>query len=304
MRELSGLQFGRALQARKSSKILHITQGMKSERRRSKTLLKQNKMPVTIDNSTTTNGERVHAVFSRNAVGESRDPQSSILAKYGVLLMQKSFGLLNFPQKYGFSVNLKNLAKRKPEIICIWWCINTVKAKVTSQNDFLTIFLRPLFGTVPVTGFNLVRVMLKMQVHDMHVHLHTFCDKLYSLHHESPKNQDELSTCAESLHCDLLRTGRAFGTKWVALSYRTVEEVQRSYIALWKYQNLQHSSQMWGSTAGHFVGVIRTFAHLQNRKCKLHKLHTETTLSENYSVSRNRLGNVIVTRRGLVQYLS
>jgi hypothetical protein len=119
MRELSGLQFGRALQARKSSKILHITQGMKSERRRSKTLLKQNKMPVTIDNSTTTNGERVHAVFSRNAVGESRDPQSSILAKYGVLLMQKSFGLLNFPQKYGFSVNLKNLAKRKPEIICI-----------------------------------------------------------------------------------------------------------------------------------------------------------------------------------------
>jgi hypothetical protein len=49
-------------------------------------------------------------------------------------------------------------------------------------------------------------------------HLHIFCDKLYSLYHRSPKNQDELITCAQSLHCQLLKTGHVFSVRWVALS--------------------------------------------------------------------------------------
>jgi hypothetical protein len=34
-------------------------------------------------------------------------------------------------------------------------------------------------------------------------HLHIFCDKLYLSHHMTNKNQDKLSTCMQSLHCQL-----------------------------------------------------------------------------------------------------
>jgi hypothetical protein len=35
-------------------------------------------------------------------------------------------------------------------------------------------------------------------------HLQIFCDELYSLYHSSPKYQDELIACAQSLHCQQL----------------------------------------------------------------------------------------------------
>jgi hypothetical protein len=38
-------------------------------------------------------------------------------------------------------------------------------------------------------------------------HLHIFCNELYSLYHRSPRNQDELISCAQSLHCQLLKIG-------------------------------------------------------------------------------------------------
>jgi hypothetical protein len=66
-------------------------------------------------------------------------------------------------------------------------------------------------------------------------HLHIFCNELYLLYHRSPKNQDELITCAQSLHCQLLKKGRVLSARWVASSYRTVKAIWQSYKALWEH---------------------------------------------------------------------
>ena len=56
-------------------------------------------------------------------------------------------------------------------------------------NDLCLALCLELFVSYAVAGVN---------------HLHIFCDKLYLLYHRSPKNQDELISCAQSLPCQLL----------------------------------------------------------------------------------------------------
>jgi hypothetical protein len=66
-------------------------------------------------------------------------------------------------------------------------------------------------------------------------HLHIFSNELCSLYHRSPKNQDDLITCVQSLHCQLLKIGRVFSVRWVTSSYRTVKAIWISYKALWEH---------------------------------------------------------------------
>jgi len=41
-------------------------------------------------------------------------------------------------------------------------------------------------------------------------------DKLYTLFHQSPKNQNELKKAASSLEIEILKIGRILSVQWVA----------------------------------------------------------------------------------------
>ena len=64
-----------------------------------------------------------------------------------------------------------------------------------------------------------------------------FLDKLYSLYHQSPKNQRELHESADSLGIQLLSIGRVLNTRWVASSERTVRAVWNNFAALHHHLN-------------------------------------------------------------------
>lgn len=66
-------------------------------------------------------------------------------------------------------------------------------------------------------------------------HFKIFIDKLYSLYHQSPKNQNELKMAAASLEAQILRIGRILSVRWVASSKRTINAVLHNYQALCKH---------------------------------------------------------------------
>nr|XP_022910781.1 E3 SUMO-protein ligase KIAA1586-like [Onthophagus taurus] len=63
-------------------------------------------------------------------------------------------------------------------------------------------------------------------------HFKIFIDKLYSLYHLSPKNQNELKKAAASVEAQILRIGRILSVRWVASSKRTINAVLHNYQAL------------------------------------------------------------------------
>lgn len=65
-----------------------------------------------------------------------------------------------------------------------------------------------------------------------------FMDKLYTLFHQSPKNQNELKKVASSLEVQILKIGRILSVRWVASSKRTVNAVINNFSALCEHFNL------------------------------------------------------------------
>lgn len=65
-----------------------------------------------------------------------------------------------------------------------------------------------------------------------------FMDKLYTLFHQSPKNQNELKKAASSLEVQILKIGRILSVRWVASSKRTVNAVINNFSALCEHFNL------------------------------------------------------------------
>lgn len=62
-----------------------------------------------------------------------------------------------------------------------------------------------------------------------------FIDKLYSLYHQSPKNQRELKELCASLDIQLLKIGKIFSVRWVSSSKRTINAVLNNYVALFEH---------------------------------------------------------------------
>jgi len=62
-----------------------------------------------------------------------------------------------------------------------------------------------------------------------------FMDKLYSLYHQSPKNQRQLHDVSESFGTQLLSIGRVLNTRWVASSARPDAAVWQNYPALFEH---------------------------------------------------------------------
>ena len=63
-------------------------------------------------------------------------------------------------------------------------------------------------------------------------HLKIFMDKIYTIFHQSNKNQMELFKISEELEQQIIRIGRVFGPKWSACSLRAALAVWRAYSAL------------------------------------------------------------------------
>jgi len=64
-------------------------------------------------------------------------------------------------------------------------------------------------------------------------HFKIFMDKLYSLHHQLPKN--ELRQVASSLEKQILQIRRILSVRWVAYSKRTINAVLNNFSALYEH---------------------------------------------------------------------
>ncbi|XP_076039002.1 E3 SUMO-protein ligase KIAA1586-like [Oratosquilla oratoria] len=66
-------------------------------------------------------------------------------------------------------------------------------------------------------------------------HFKIFMDKIYTIFHQSNKNQMQLFKISEELGQQILKIGRVLGPRWAACSLRSALAVWRSYPALYKY---------------------------------------------------------------------
>lgn len=66
-------------------------------------------------------------------------------------------------------------------------------------------------------------------------HFKIFMDKIYTIFHQSNKNQMELATISEELGLQIVKIGRVLGPRWAACSLRSALAVWRVYPALYKY---------------------------------------------------------------------
>ena len=66
-------------------------------------------------------------------------------------------------------------------------------------------------------------------------HFKIFMDKIYTIFHQSNKNQMELFKISEELGQQIIKIDRVFGPRWSACSLRAALAVWRAYSALWKY---------------------------------------------------------------------
>ena len=66
-------------------------------------------------------------------------------------------------------------------------------------------------------------------------HFKIFMDKIYTIFHQSNKNQMQLYNISEKLGLEILKIGRVLGPRWAACSLRSATAVWRAYPALYKY---------------------------------------------------------------------
>ena len=66
-------------------------------------------------------------------------------------------------------------------------------------------------------------------------HFEIFMDKIYTIFHQSNKNQMQLYNISEELGLEILKIGRVLGPRWAACSLRSATGVWRAYPALYKY---------------------------------------------------------------------
>ncbi|XP_075040070.1 E3 SUMO-protein ligase KIAA1586-like [Mixophyes fleayi] len=66
-------------------------------------------------------------------------------------------------------------------------------------------------------------------------HFKIFLDKIYTIFHQSNKNQIELTKISEQLGIEIIKIGRILGPRWAACSLRSTLAVWRAYPALHHY---------------------------------------------------------------------
>ena len=66
-------------------------------------------------------------------------------------------------------------------------------------------------------------------------HFKILMDQIYTIFHQSNKNQMQLFKISEMLWQQILKIGRVLGPRWAACSLRSVLAVWRAYPALYKY---------------------------------------------------------------------
>ena len=80
-------------------------------------------------------------------------------------------------------------------------------------------------------------------------------DKIYTIFHQSNKNQMQLFKISEELGQQILKIGRVLGPSWAACSLRSVLAVWRAYPALYKYfsSEAKHSGMAARLCNKHFL---------------------------------------------------
>ncbi|XP_074076168.1 E3 SUMO-protein ligase KIAA1586 homolog [Macrotis lagotis] len=84
-------------------------------------------------------------------------------------------------------------------------------------------------------------------------HLKIFLDKMYSIYHQSNKNQTELETVAKELEIEIIKIGQVLGPRWAACSLQAATAVWRAYPTL--YTHFSHSSSSYSGLAKRLANI-------------------------------------------------
>ncbi|KAF2888044.1 hypothetical protein ILUMI_18130 [Ignelater luminosus] len=114
-------------------------------------------------------------------------------------------------------------------------------------------------------------------------HFKIFLDKIYSVYHQSNKNQTELETIAKEPEIEIIKIGRVLGPRWAACSLRATIAVWRAYPALYMhFCNSSHSGMAKRLANINFlqdlplmIDILEEFSllstALQSRSTNIHK---------------------------------
>ncbi|XP_031819824.1 E3 SUMO-protein ligase KIAA1586 homolog [Sarcophilus harrisii] len=80
-----------------------------------------------------------------------------------------------------------------------------------------------------------------------------FLDKMYSIYHQSNKNQTELETVAKELETEIIQIGQVLGPRWAACSLRVATAVWHAYPTL--YMHFSHSSSSYSGLAKRLADI-------------------------------------------------
>ena len=76
-------------------------------------------------------------------------------------------------------------------------------------------------------------------------HFKIFMNKIYTIFHQSNKNQMQLYKISEKLGLEILKIGRVLGPRWAACSLRSATAVWRAYPALYSFFSTEKNMQEW-----------------------------------------------------------
>ncbi|XP_058049428.1 E3 SUMO-protein ligase KIAA1586-like [Ahaetulla prasina] len=80
-----------------------------------------------------------------------------------------------------------------------------------------------------------------------------FIDKIYTIFHQSNKNQIELTKISEQLGIEIIKFGRVLGPRWAACSLRSTLAVWRAYPALHQYF---HTNEKYSGMAARLENIF------------------------------------------------
>lgn len=242
LQELNGLDMGKILHSRKTGADItcHIADNMKISICQS-IIRAEQKMSVLIDESTSRSKKTTLVIVIRTFSEEY--PGNAYVFNLDLIELESTTSeaitenLLKCWEKHGFDAEYL-----KRNLICF---ASDGASVMIGKKSGVATKLKTIFPNILIWHCSNHR--LELAVNDVVEevsginHFKIFMDKLFSLYHQSPKNQVELETVAAALNTEILRIGRVLSVRWVASSRRAVNAVLHNYTAL--YQHLEGASR-------------------------------------------------------------
>lgn len=273
LQKINNVEFGSCLQSRFTA--IRIVEHIAKELRLNlfqKIISENAKMSIIIDEASTIASKSVLIIFIKCELSLCDEPVFIFLQLFELFSTNAESiyeALIYCMKNNGFSNEYlsKNL---------IAFCSDGASVMLGSKSGVATRVLKDFPNIIIWHCLNhRLQLVLDDSISDISEinHFKSFLDKIYSIYHQSNKNQYELKAIAENLEIEIVKIGRVLGPRWASCSLRTALAVWRAYPALYfhfiankKYTGLARRlrNKFFLKDLALIIDVLSEFALLSN----------------------------------------